>query len=180
LINGLAGPELRAAIDRGTLNGFEAFLPKQEGEIMKTVPRKSGEFADSWLVSKASVRVRPTAKGATLHYGSKHKAAFILEEGGDILPKKAKHLAVPVRPEAIGKKPREVDGLTPIRLASGDLYLGLRSVFGLELWYKLVDKVTLTGSHYLAEAAKQAGGHLVDTMDRALDVEMGKIGNQKV
>ena len=57
--------------------------------------------------------------GEELHVGSPDVQAEILHAGGDIVPKTARALAVPIHRDAYGKRPRDIPGLVPIPARPG-------------------------------------------------------------
>jgi phage virion morphogenesis protein len=97
---------------------------------------------------RASIRselVSPTAVmiGTNLIYGRIH------QEGGTILPRRAKLLAIPLRREFKAKPARKQRGLFVIRSRRGNLLLVKRDGAGIKPCYLLLERVKIPARPYL-------------------------------
>lgn len=98
------------------------------------------------------------ADGTKLTVGSADVRARILQEGGEIRPKNAKALAVPIHADAWGKRPRDFGDLVYVpRKGSGKAPLLIRKVVkgkaekevAFDLMFILLKKVTIKPHPYL-------------------------------
>lgn len=82
--------------------------------------------------------------GATVAIGGEAGRRFALRYfGGVVKPKTAKALAIPLRPEAAGKSPREIPDLFLIRSRTGDrAMLARRENAALRVYFLLVKSTT--------------------------------------
>lgn len=129
--------------------------------------RRSGNLAKSWT---------PERRGPLeFVVASRLPYAAILEYGGEITPKNAKALAIPVG-EALTEAgvprqtgPRKYEDLFLLRTKAGKALLARRTGKGaLEVMYVLKEKVTIPAFRYASEAVKAATDRAIREIKRAL------------
>ncbi len=110
------------------------------------------------------------------------KFARIQEEGGTIVPKVAGALAVPVFPAARDvASPRDVDGLTLIKRAGKpSLLVKMLGARGFrkaqwQIWYVLVQRVTLPATHWLTRGVEKS----VEAMGTAFSAKFFEVVRAK-
>lgn len=103
------------------------------------IPNKlGGQKTNFWAaVATATGTPKVAGSGVSVFIQHPHLAAHVY--GATITPKKAKKLAIPVHPEAHGKRPRIIPGLK--------LAFGQKGAFGLkrdgELYYRFAKKAKI-------------------------------------
>jgi hypothetical protein len=145
---------------------------------------KSAPVPDKWTwrtgALAKSYRVYWNRGDLVGYYGSESKYSGILERGGDITPKRAKRLAIPLDAAKYGvgnatKSPRDFDGLFYIKSARGNELLVRRAKRGLEPMFVLKKKVTLAARPTIERTEQAMSSAIGELMaDAALQVWRGE------
>jgi hypothetical protein len=166
---------LRLRIDLATARAADIVKGKLAVFSSKQILHaRTGTLARLWSEAKPERR----AEG---EYALINRAPYarIHEEGGEIVPKKAKMLAIPLPGPAttargVARYPSaraafEAEKLFVLKSKNGNLLLAKRvGRDRLELWYALKDKVTLTARQYATQAIMAARDRATEEVKRAL------------
>ena len=192
--------EMRANIPRIMETGLQRVAIEASGQVVfqikpgnSLIPH-SGGLAKSWVPrTGAEVKIETTAIGAKGYLASNHPASRIQNVGGEVTPKTAKYLAIPLD-DAKTKSgvprwasPREVPGLSVIPVR-GRLYLVRKTGTGtaikggrirrtaakIEWLFLLVKSVTVPPSRYIdratASTIANTPGIMNAVMQEAIDL----------
>lgn len=133
-----------------------------------------GKLAQSWKEFPVRIRGGNQVEGGS---ASDSPYADIQDRGGDIRPKTAGALTIPLTDEARRRRAGDYVDLFIYRSPLGKAFLarqlkrsGGRST--LELVYMLTKLVTLKGTGYITKAEKNAAPEILDLMDQAVQDEL--------
>jgi len=167
---------LETAVVVGAESVTEQLVMGQLGLTMQNQASGLAASMAGWMIDRrglvAALGIPPDSPAA--HY------ARMLNDGGVILPRRAKALAIPVSQEAKRhESPRDMDGLEMIpRKDKPPLLvrkLTKRGDFtGMQVHWILVASVTIPAFHWLDNGAENAVGDMVDAFVDVLEEWMGK------
>ena len=170
------GASLEKQLQESALIGEAAnvLLDAIRSSVRQTFRNQSGALENSFSVRFLS---RGGANVAAVVSDSPY--AVIQDEGGTILPRVRKHLAIPLPGAGVprGKSPRDFPRgeLTFITSKRGNKLLARVKKGRIEPVFVLKRSVTLTGTDYLKRAAVMAAAPVSDVIERAitLTIERG-------
>lgn len=99
--------------------------------------------------------------------------AGIHEYGCNITAKRAKYLTVPIHPDAVGKKAREIPNLFVFTAASGEKFLAKGAGNGLEFYYWLTPSVKIPERSFLRAGHDKYADEVIQKAERALGLLIG-------
>lgn len=144
----------------------------------RSLHQRSGSLAKSWQVGEAELTVRERGAAVEGTLGSSHPASRIQQTGGDVTPKRARYLAVPLAPAKTAAgvsrfpSPRDVPGLFFVQSRAGNKLLARARGKGIEPWYVLLKRTRIPPSEYLTNALDKVRAD--DIMTAAIDEEIGR------
>lgn len=145
---------------------------------------KSAPVPDKWTwrtgALAKSYRIYWNRGDLVGYYGSESKYSAILERGGEIKPRKAKRLAIPLDAAKYGvgnatKSPRDYDGLFYLVSKKGNELLARHGERGLEPMFVLKKSVTLAARPTIKRTEEAQADNIAELMaDASLSVWKGK------
>lgn len=94
--------------------------------------------------------------------------ANIMEYGADIKAKRAKYLTVPIHPDAVGKKARDIPDLFFFKAKSGEKFLAKGDGDDLEFYYWLTPSVKIPERSFLRAGHDKEAERVIEQTERAL------------
>ena len=164
------GTSLEQQLRESALIGEAAnvLLDAVKASVRQTFRNQTGALENSF-----SVRFIRSADGENVAaVVSDSPYAVIQDEGGTILPRRGRHLAIPIPGAGVprGKWPRDFarGELTFITSRRGNKLLARVSRNGIKPMFVLKERVTLKGTDYLKRAAVAAAAPVADVIERGV------------
>lgn len=169
------GVSLERMLQESTLTAQAAQLLVDEirASVRATFKNQSGALEESWVVRfiREGGRQKPAAISESVY-------ARIQNEGGTILPRIAKNLAIPLPGSGVqrGQGPRDFPDLVFIKSKKGNKLLARVSKGKIKPMFVLKDRVRLNGTGYLNRAVAAAGPEIEKLLERGIEIAIAEEG----